>query len=90
MALAAAQRGFAKTRVADVIARAGVSRRTFYAHFMDRESCFVAAYAAVRSDVLVLLTPDDDADRPWQVASMPRCAAGWSTAPPGRTTPACS
>jgi AcrR family transcriptional regulator len=66
MALAASERGFAKTRVADVIARAGVSRRTFYAHFMDRESCFFAAYAAVRSDVLVLLTPDDDADRPWQ------------------------
>lgn len=66
MALAAAERGFAKTRVADVIARAGVSRRTFYVHFRDRESCFFAAYAAVRSDVLALLTPDDDADRPWQ------------------------
>jgi AcrR family transcriptional regulator len=66
VALAAAERGFAETRVTDVIARAGVSRRTFYIHFSDRESCFFAAYEAVRSDALALLTPDDDSDQRWQ------------------------
>jgi AcrR family transcriptional regulator/DNA-binding MarR family transcriptional regulator len=30
--------------VADVVARAGVSRRTFYEHFVDREECFRAAF----------------------------------------------
>jgi len=30
--------------VADVIKRAGVSRKTFYAQFEDKEACFVVAY----------------------------------------------
>jgi AcrR family transcriptional regulator len=36
--------GYPNTRVADVIARAGVSRRTFYEHFTDLEDCFLATY----------------------------------------------
>jgi len=32
--------------VADVIALAGVSRKTFYEHFRDKEDCFLAAYDA--------------------------------------------
>jgi AcrR family transcriptional regulator len=30
--------------VADVVERAGVSRRTFYEQFADKEACFLAAY----------------------------------------------
>ena len=41
---AVAERGYAATSVADVIARAGVSRKTFYAHFEDKEACFLASY----------------------------------------------
>jgi AcrR family transcriptional regulator len=41
---AVAENGYAETSVADVIARAGVSRRTFYEHFSDKEDCFLAAY----------------------------------------------
>jgi AcrR family transcriptional regulator len=41
---AVAEKGYAETSVADVIARAGVSRRTFYEHFTDKEDCFLAAY----------------------------------------------
>lgn len=44
MAEAVAAQGYAATTVADVVARAGVSRRTFYEHFADREDCFLAAY----------------------------------------------
>jgi AcrR family transcriptional regulator len=36
--------GYHEARVTDVIARAGVSRKTFYEHFGDKEDCFVAAY----------------------------------------------
>jgi AcrR family transcriptional regulator len=36
--------GYARTTVAHVIARAGVSRKTFYEHFRELEDCFVAAY----------------------------------------------
>jgi AcrR family transcriptional regulator len=44
MAEAVAEKGYAPTTVADVIARAGVSRKTFYEHFRDKEDCFLAAY----------------------------------------------
>jgi AcrR family transcriptional regulator len=37
------QRGYAATRVSDVLERTGISRRTFYAHFANREECFFAA-----------------------------------------------
>jgi AcrR family transcriptional regulator len=36
--------GYQNARVADVISHAGVSRKTFYEHFEDKEHCFIAAY----------------------------------------------
>jgi AcrR family transcriptional regulator len=39
-----AERGYAETRVADVIAAAGVSRKTFYELFADKEDCFLVAF----------------------------------------------
>jgi AcrR family transcriptional regulator len=39
-----AEKGFAEMTVADVVARAGVSRRTFYEQFTDKLDCFLAAY----------------------------------------------
>jgi AcrR family transcriptional regulator len=36
--------GYAATTVANVVARAAVSRSTFYAQFADKEACFIAAY----------------------------------------------
>jgi AcrR family transcriptional regulator len=39
-----AVKGYPATSVADVLALAGVSRRTFYEHFDDKEACFLAAY----------------------------------------------
>ena len=44
MAEAVAQQGYGAASVADVIERAGVSRKTFYEHFRDKEECFLAAY----------------------------------------------
>jgi AcrR family transcriptional regulator len=38
-----AERGAANVTVAHVVARSGVSRRTFYELFEDREACFLAA-----------------------------------------------
>jgi AcrR family transcriptional regulator len=38
--------GYAAVAVADVIAGAGVSRKTFYEHFDNKEECFLAAYDA--------------------------------------------
>jgi AcrR family transcriptional regulator len=39
-----ADKGYGAATVADVIALAGVSRRTFYEHFPGLEDCFLAAY----------------------------------------------
>jgi len=41
---AVAAKGYADTSVADIIGIAGVSRRTFYEHFDDKEACFLASY----------------------------------------------
>jgi AcrR family transcriptional regulator len=46
IAAAVAERGYARASVADVIALAGVSRKTFYEHFANKEECFLAAYDA--------------------------------------------
>lgn len=44
MTNAVAEKGFANTVVADVVAHSGVSRATFYKMFRDKEDCFRAAY----------------------------------------------
>jgi AcrR family transcriptional regulator len=44
MTEAVADKGYANTVVADVVARSGVSRATFYQLFRDKEHCFEAAY----------------------------------------------
>jgi AcrR family transcriptional regulator len=46
MADVVAEKGYVHVAVADVIERAGVSRRTFYEHFANKEECFLAAYDA--------------------------------------------
>lgn len=51
MADCVAEQGYAATTVARVIARAGVSRKTFYEHFADKRACFLAAWE-VGTDIL--------------------------------------
>lgn len=71
MAEAASEKGYAATVVADVVARAGVSRQTFYELFTSKEECFLQAYdASIRSIVAVLdrqvdsrLSPREQLDR---------------------------
>jgi AcrR family transcriptional regulator len=52
VAEAVAEQGFVTTTVADIIARARLSRRTFYEHFADKEECFLAAYDTVVEQLL--------------------------------------
>ena len=46
-----AERGYAATSVAQIVRRAGVSSKTFYELYADKESAFLAAYAAI--DVVI-------------------------------------
>src|SRR6266446_10360689 len=39
-----AEKGFGTVTVAEITARAGVSKRTFYEHFPDKLACFLAAH----------------------------------------------
>jgi AcrR family transcriptional regulator len=44
MAEAVAEHSYGATTIAHVVSRAGVSRKTFYEHFRDKEHCFLAMY----------------------------------------------
>lgn len=52
MAEAMAEQGYVGTSVADVIARAGTSRETFYEQFASKQECFIAAYELAAQKVL--------------------------------------
>ena len=49
---ATAELGYADMSVETIIARAGVSRRTFYEHFKNKEVAFLAAYDAVVDQIV--------------------------------------
>lgn len=46
IAAAVAVKGYGSTTVGDVVKGAGVSRKTFYEHFADKEHCFLEAWEA--------------------------------------------
>lgn len=56
MTEAVAEKGYAKTVVADVVSRSGVSRATFYQLFRDKDDCFRAAYEAHAALVSLVMT----------------------------------
>jgi AcrR family transcriptional regulator len=55
MAAALSDKGYVGVTIADVVHHAGVSKRTFYEHFADKEGCFLACYAAVSEIALQAL-----------------------------------
>jgi AcrR family transcriptional regulator len=63
---AVAEKGYADTTIDDIVRGAGVSKKTFYEHFSDKEDCFVAAYEAAAGQLFErvreaqLRNPDDD------------------------------
>jgi AcrR family transcriptional regulator len=65
MADAVAVKGYAATTISDVVARARVSRRTFYEHFADKEACFLAAYDAAADLQLAAIDAAAGAEQTW-------------------------
>lgn len=60
------ERGFVACTIADIVERAGVSRRTFYEHFQSKEECLLATYddliATLLEDVDITERRDDGPD----------------------------
>lgn len=61
-----AERGYAQTRIADVAARAGVSRGTLYEHFEDLSACLLAAHEMAADCVCDLVFSACDAEGEWE------------------------
>jgi AcrR family transcriptional regulator len=63
-----AEKGYAATRVADITEYAGVSRKTFYELFTDKEDCFLAAYDAITALLMERMAGGlaDVADGSWE------------------------
>jgi len=53
---AVGEHGYAKTTVAHVIARAGVSRKAFYEHFANKQECMLETYDALSREAVALVT----------------------------------
>ncbi len=65
MAATVAGKGYGATTVGDVVARAGVSRKTFYEHFSDKEDCFLAAFDAGVDALLAAIVAAESDEPGW-------------------------
>jgi AcrR family transcriptional regulator len=61
-----AERGAANVSVAHVVGRSGVSRRTFYEVFEDREDCFLAAFDDALGQMAAVVIPAYEASGSWR------------------------
>lgn len=61
-----AQRGAGSVTVAHVVERSGVSRRTFYEHFEDREDCLLAAFERALMLAAQRVVPAYEAQNGWR------------------------
>jgi AcrR family transcriptional regulator len=66
MADVAAERGAGAASVAHIVARAGVSRRTFYDLFEDREDCFLAAFDEAVAQAARSVIPAYEGETRWR------------------------
>jgi AcrR family transcriptional regulator len=62
----AAERGAANVTVAHVVSRSGVSRRTFYELFDDREACFLAAFDDASKQIAMRVVPAYEGEKRWR------------------------
>lgn len=59
-----AAHGYHGVRVAELVARAGVSKATFYEHFADKEQCMLAAYDQYARTLIAAIIPPPTEDTP--------------------------
>jgi AcrR family transcriptional regulator len=66
LAAAVSEKGYAASTIADIVAHARVSKRTFYEHFADKEECLTALYADACDQLMVVLRAAGDPGQPWR------------------------
>ena len=66
LAVVAAEKGLAAATVSDVVREAGVSKRTFYEHFSDKNACFLTLYRQASASALRTLRDAVQPERSWQ------------------------
>jgi AcrR family transcriptional regulator len=65
LANAVAEKGYAATTIADIVANARVSKRTFYEHFADKEECLLALYGDACSKIMTVLRSAGTTGQGW-------------------------
>jgi AcrR family transcriptional regulator len=68
LAGAVAEKGYAKVTVAEIVAGAGTSLSTFYAHFDNKQEAFLAAFDAGAAQVQAAVEPTSRRAPDWQHA----------------------
>lgn len=66
LSAAIVRKGYAAATIADIVAHARVSKRTFYEHFPDKDACFLALYAAASDHLLAVIAQAVAGDGPWR------------------------
>jgi AcrR family transcriptional regulator len=72
-----AQRGYAATRLTDLTELSGVSSRSFYDLFPDKEACFLATIEAVLAAVAAEPPPEQAPAESWQGSAL-RASVGFA------------
>jgi AcrR family transcriptional regulator len=62
---AVADKGYASATIDEIVRGAGVSKKTFYEHFQDKEDCFLAAYQAASDQLFVRVCDAQSAPGDW-------------------------
>lgn len=66
LAACVAEKGYAATTIADIVALARVSKRTFYEHFASKEECLLALYEHVTKGLIKVIRAAGSADQRFQ------------------------
>jgi AcrR family transcriptional regulator len=66
LAAAVSEKGYAASTIADIVAHARVSKRTFYEHFANKEECLTALYADSCDQLMSVLRAAGGPDQPWR------------------------
>jgi AcrR family transcriptional regulator len=79
MAASIRRRGYPDTTVADIVREARTSRRTFYAHFADRQECLVELLHETNERTIARITAAVDPQEAWEVQAR-QAVEGWIAA----------